>query len=86
MRLRLMPLAWVFWSLATLLVTGAGQEAAERAVATSHDGRIRLELSLAEGDRAGMIPVHAILFRGRPVVLPSRLGGDLAGRALASTR
>lgn len=64
----------------------AGRDTPSRAMATSPDGRIRAEISLAERNDGGASPVYSISFRGRPLILPSRLGVDLAGGAALGHR
>jgi alpha-glucosidase len=59
----------------------AGRDAPSRAAATSPDGRIRLELSLAGRGDGGASPAYSLSFGGRTVIRPSRLGVDLADGA-----
>ncbi len=47
-------------------------------VVTSPDRRIRAEVTLEESGGEGSIPHLSVSFRGRPIVLRSRLGIDLA--------
>src|SRR5262249_46196305 len=75
----LLPLAIGF--MITASGSCAGRDAPSRAAATSPDGRIRLELSLAGRGDGGASPAYSLSFGGRTVIRPSRLGVDLADGA-----
>lgn len=82
MRCRVTPWGWgFFW--AAIAFSGAcfgqDQDAPRRAAAAvSPDGRVRMELGFAEpGGSTGAL-VYSVAFQGRPVVLPSSLGVELA--------
>ncbi len=79
MRCHLLPLACGFCLVVTGAGSCAGRDAPSSVAATSPDGRIRVEVALAGRGEGGPPPVYSISFRGRPVVLASRLGIDLAG-------
>jgi hypothetical protein len=64
MRCHLLPLACGFWFVMTASATCAGRDTPSRAAATAPDGQIRVELSLAERDQAGVFPAYAIFFNG----------------------
>lgn len=72
MRALLAPLI----GLSGLVAVVAGDEPAPRSHAVSSpDERIRMEVSLGEDSQ----PRYQVSYQGQPVVLPSRLGIDLAG-------
>jgi alpha-glucosidase len=79
MRRHLLRLTCGVWFLITACASCAGGDTPARPAATSPDGQIRIELFLAERGGGQASPAYSILFRGRPVVLQSRLGIDLAG-------
>jgi len=54
------------------------QGSTSRVVVSSPDGRLRAEVVLEGGGGTALVPRYSVTFRGRPVVLPSRLGVDLA--------
>jgi alpha-glucosidase len=66
----------LFW-IGARAVAGDDPGSPEVAV-TSPDGRIRAEISLDTAGEQTSVPHYRVSFRGRPVVLPSRLGVDLA--------
>ena len=81
MRWYFSPVFCLFGLNVAVAVTDAGDEGSSSAspiVVTSPDSRIRAEVFLeTAGDRTS-IPHYRVSFRGRPAVLPSRLGIDLA--------
>jgi alpha-glucosidase len=78
MRRHFLPLAFGFGFVIIAPGACAGRDAPSRAAATSPDGRIRVEISLAQGGDGPASPAYSISYRGRPVIRPSRLGIDLA--------
>lgn len=77
---RLVPSTLAFGIALVASLSCFGQDGPSRAVATSPDGRVRIELSI-DGDAPGGdrgSPSFRVFFRDRVVVLPSRLGIDLA--------
>jgi len=79
MRRHLPPLAFGLWFVTTASISCAGVDTASRAVATSPDRQIRVEVSLAERRDGAASPVYSISFRGTQVIMPSGLGVDLLG-------
>ncbi len=79
MRRQPLQLACGAWFVVTAFAACAHGDAPSRPTATSPDRQIRIELFLAERGEGQASPEYAISFCGRPVVLPSRLGIDLAG-------
>ena len=79
MRRHLTRLACGFWFVITASASWAAQDTPSRPAATSPDRQTRIELALADRGGGQAAPSYSISFRGRPVVLPSRLGIDLAG-------
>jgi alpha-glucosidase len=77
MRRYMLPIACGVWFVITASASCLSRDAPTRAAATSPDGRIRVEVSLDEHGKGGTSPTYSISFRGRPLVLPSRLGVDL---------
>ena len=72
--------------LAATGVAGQGSGSLSPSV-SSPDGRIRVEVFLEPADRAASVLRYRVSFNGRPVVLSSRLGVDLAdGSALGAAR
>ena len=72
-------LACAVWFMATASALCARADNPSRPAATSPDRQTRIELFLTERGGGQASPAYSISFRGRPVVLPSRLGIDLAG-------
>jgi alpha-glucosidase len=79
MRCHLLPLACGVWFVITASASCAGQDSPSRAAATSPDRQVRVEVSLAKQGEGRASPAYSISFRGRSVILPSRLGIDLVG-------
>ena len=79
MRRHRWQLACVVWFVMAASASCARADNPSRAAATSPDRQIRIELFLTERDGGQASPAYSISFRGQPVVLPSRLGIDLAG-------
>jgi alpha-glucosidase len=71
-------LASGFWLVIPGAASWAQHDAPSRATATSPDGQIRAEVFLVDRGAEGASPAYTVSFRGRPIVLPSRLGIDLA--------
>ena len=70
----LLPWKSAFWFVIAASTVLGSEEQPPRAEAASPDGQLRVELSIAgSGEEAGC-PTYRVLFRGRPVILPSRLG------------
>jgi alpha-glucosidase len=67
------------WFVLTASAAFAREDTPSHPAATSPDRQIRIELFLEERGGARAAPAYSISFRGRLVVLPSRLGIDLAG-------
>jgi glycosyl hydrolase family 97 len=67
------------WFVLTASAAFAREDTPSHPAATSPDRQIRIELFLEERDGARAAPAYSISFRGRLVVLPSRLGVDHAG-------
>jgi alpha-glucosidase len=74
-----LQLACGVWFVITASASCARGDSPSRPAATSPDRQIRLELFLSERGGGQPSPAYSISYRGRPVVLPSRLGIDLAG-------
>lgn len=69
----------ISWSAALASVVSAAPLAVAENAAVSPDGNVRIELALephGEGAKK-MVPTYRVSFRGRPVVLPSRLEVDM---------
>jgi alpha-glucosidase len=81
MRRYLLPLACGFGFAIVAPGACAGRDAPARAAATSPDGRVRVEVSLAQEGDGGASPAYSVSYRGGPIILPSRLGIDLADGA-----
>jgi alpha-glucosidase len=64
--------------LITASASRAGQGTPSRAEAISPDGQVRVEFSLDGRGQEGGSPIYRVSFRGRPVILASRLGIDVA--------
>lgn len=64
------------WLGLVACVSCEGGDLTPGAAATSPDGRIRVEVSLNKGEKGTGLPEYSVSFRGRPVVLKSRLGVD----------
>jgi alpha-glucosidase len=77
MRRHLLPLACGLSFVMSTTASCAVQDNSSRVSATSPDGQIRVELSLAERRAGGASPVYSVSFRGRQVILPSGLGVDM---------
>ena len=87
MKRHVLPLAIGAWFAMIVSASFARGDTPRRAVATSPDRQIRIEVSLADRGEGLASPVYSVSFRGKPVILPSRLGIELAGgRAWATTR
>jgi alpha-glucosidase len=71
-------LACYVWLVMTASVSPALGQTPSRAAATSPDGQIRIEVALAADTEGRSTPAYSISFRGKPVILPSALGVDLA--------
>lgn len=78
MRRHLMRMACWVGSVITASASCACEDTPSRPAATSPHRQIRIELFLAERGGRQASPAYSISYRGRPVVLPSRLGIDLA--------
>ncbi len=78
MRRYLLPLACGFWSVVTISGPCHGRDSPSPAAATAPHGQIRVEISLAHVGAERPAPAYSVSYRGRPVVLASRLGVDLA--------
>jgi alpha-glucosidase len=76
MRRHILSLACALWSLVIISTWSDGRDTPSGAAATSPDGQIRIEVSLAKRGEGRDSPVYLVSFRGRPVILPSRLGVD----------
>lgn len=78
MRGRSLPSTFAFWAALAVSAWSVGQEMPSRAVATSPDGQIQIELSMAGDVQGGTAPNYRVTFRTRTVIPPSRLGIDVA--------
>jgi alpha-glucosidase len=74
---RLLPLALGCWLGITGTAFSAVRETGTQAAATSPDGGVRIEISFPASGVADSYPSYGVFFRGRPVVLPSRIAIDL---------
>lgn len=80
------PFTFVLLSLFAVSRPSPGADAQASAGVGSPDGRVRIELSLATQADGTAAPVYRVSFRGKPVILPSRLGVDLGdGSALGNS-
>ena len=81
MRRYISPLTYrcgfLFIISASVSLSSEGQDTWSRATATSPDGQVRIEVTLAARGEGMVAPFYRVSFRGRPVILPSRLGLDL---------
>lgn len=77
-RNHLWTLAWGLSAVLASLAPSTARDAASRAVVTSPDGQVRLEVFVATGGPEAGSLAYSVSVRGRPVILPSRLGIDLA--------
>jgi alpha-glucosidase len=78
MRRSLLPMACVSWLLIVAPGSSVGRDAPSGAAIASPDGRIRAGVSLVPNGDGRAAPAYSISYRGRPIVIPSRLGIDLA--------
>jgi alpha-glucosidase len=74
MRSHWLPSMLAFSLALTATTSCVGQGVPSRAVATSPDGRVRIELSIPGSGRDGASPSYQVSFRDRTVISPSRLG------------
>src|SRR5262249_62072751 len=74
MRSRLLPSTLTLGFTLAAATSCVGQEAPARAVATSPNGRVRIEFSIPGTGPEGASPSYQLFFRDRAGVLPSRLG------------
>ena len=79
MRRQFLRLACGVCLLMTACRSTARGDTSSRAVATSPNHQIRIELFIPGRGGAQDSPVYSVSLNGRPVVLPSRLGIDLVG-------
>ncbi|QEH32725.1 Retaining alpha-galactosidase precursor [Aquisphaera giovannonii] len=77
MKIRLHLTSFAMGLVLATATADAAQDPPQSAAATSPDGRVRVEVAGASDGTA--YPTYAVTFRGRPAVLRSRLGLDLAG-------
>ncbi len=71
-------LACTLWSYVLVSVSCFAGDRPPGASATSPDGRVRAEVALVEVNAQTTAPTYSITLAGHPVVLPSRLGVEMA--------
>jgi alpha-glucosidase len=81
MRSHLLPTTVAFCFALGASTSRVGQAAPSRAVATSPDGKVRIELSIPGNGPDGAAPSYQVSFRDRSVILPSRLAIDVSDGA-----
>src|SRR6516165_6572955 len=74
MRSRLLPSTLTFGFALAAATSCVGQGTHSRAVATSPNGQVRIELSIPGTGPEGTSASYQVFFRDRAVILPSRLG------------
>jgi alpha-glucosidase len=74
MRSHLLSSTLAFCFVLAASTSCVGQGAPSRAVASSPDGQVRIELSIPGNGPDGAYPGYQVSFRDRTVILPSQLG------------
>ena len=77
MRRHLLLLVCGVWFAIGACACCTGRDTSAHAVATSPDGQIRVKVSLTKSGVGETFPAYSIDFRGKSVILTSRLGIDL---------